>query len=80
MELDTSYFSGPRKPDHWRANYFDSWYGAEITPLEFNDNCSLIRMTPGKKIGDTASVTVDPDVGFVKVENSLITGNGNRRK
>lgn len=80
VELDTSYFSGPRKPDHWRANYFDSWYGAEITPLEFNDNCSLIRMTPGKKIGDTASISVDPDVGFVKVENSLITGKGNRRK
>jgi len=80
IELDTSYFSGPRKPDHWRENYYDSWYGAEITPLEFNDNCSLIRLIPGKKIGDTATVTVDPDVGFVKVENSLITEKGNKRK
>ncbi|MBP5247744.1 MAG: D-alanyl-D-alanine carboxypeptidase/D-alanyl-D-alanine-endopeptidase [Fibrobacter sp.] len=80
IELDTSYFSGPRKPDHWRSNYFDSWYGAEITPLEFNDNCALIRMTPGKKIGDTASITVDPDVGFVKVENSLTTVKGAKRK
>lgn len=80
IELDSSYFSGPRKPDHWRANYFDSWYGAEVTPLEFNDNCALIRMTPGKKIGDTATISVDPDVGYVKVENTLTTGKGNKRK
>ena len=80
IELDTTYFSGPRKPDHWKSNYFDSWYGAEITPLEFNDNCTLVHMDPGEKIGDTAKISIDPDIGYVKVNNALITGKGSRRK
>lgn len=79
-ELDSSYFSGPRKPKHWRSNYFLSWYGAEVTPLIFNDNCALIHLYPGEKEGDTAKVVVEPDVGYVRVNNSLITDKGNRRK
>lgn len=80
MELDTNYFSGPRKPEHWRPNYFNSWYGAEITPLEFNDNCALVRLSPGEKIGDTATVSIDPDLGYVRVKNSLLTVKGKKRK
>lgn len=80
IELDTSFFSGPRKPEHWRNNYYDAWYGAEVTPLLFNDNCALIRIAPGKNIGDTASVTVEPDIGYVQIVNKLITKKGSRRR
>jgi len=79
LNLDTSFFNGPRKPAQWRRNYFDSWYGAEISPLSFNDNCALIEIKPGKKDGDSAQITVIPDVGYVKIKNEIKTG-GKRTK
>lgn len=80
IELDTNFFSGPRKPEHWRPNYFDAWYGAEVTPLIFNDNCALVKIFPGEKIGDTATVIVEPDLGYVKIVNKLTTGKRARKR
>ena len=73
LVLDTSFFKGPRKPVQWRKNYFDSWYGAEISALSFNDNCVLIEIKPGEKDGDSARITVFPDVGYVKIKNEIKT-------
>ena len=77
---DTSYFVGPRRPDHWKSNYYDAWYGAEVTPLGFNDNCTLIRLKPGAKVNDTAVISLLPDVGFVKIKNELITSDNRARR
>lgn len=75
IELDSSYYKGPWKsnPDNWRKNFFDAWYGAEIAPLNFNDNCGLLKIKPGKKVGDPAIVTVEPDVGYTEIRNLLKT-------
>ncbi len=85
--LDSSYYKGPWKanPDHWYKRYFDSWYGAEIAPLSFNDNCGLLKIKPGKKVGDLAEVSVEPDVGYTEIKNNLKTaekpvGKKKRRK
>lgn len=80
IDLDTSYYTGPWKAEHWRKNFYDAWYGAEIGPLNFNDNCTLVRMKPGEKEGDTAVVTLVPDVGYVVLKNNLVTGKKKRRK
>ncbi len=77
LELDTSFFRGPRKPGEWRKKFFNSWYGAEISPLSFNDNCVLLEIRPGAKEGDSAQITVIPDVGYVKIKNGIKTS-GNR--
>lgn len=73
LSLDTSFFKGTRKPEEWRKKFFDSWYGAEISPLSFNDNCALIEIRPGAKEGDSAQITVLPDVGYVKIKNEVKT-------
>jgi len=73
LDLDTSFFKGPRKPTQWRKNFFDSWYGAEISPLSFNDNCAMIEIRPGAKEKDSAQITVVPDVGYVIVKNEMKT-------
>ena len=81
LDLDTSFFKGSRKPEEWRKKFFDSWYGAEISPLSFNDNCALFEIRPGAKEGDTAQITVIPDIGYVKVNNKIkTTGHGSRYK
>ena len=43
ISLDSSYYKGPWRAEHWRKNFYDAWYGAEIAPLGFNDNCTMIR-------------------------------------
>ena len=77
---DTSYFSGPRRPEHWKSNYYDAWYGAEVVPLGFNDNCTLIRIKPGANVNDTAIISLLPDVGFVTIKNELITTDNRARR
>lgn len=79
IDLDTSYYTGPWKPENWRRNYYDSWYGAEVGPLGFNDNCVTIRFWPGRR-GDTANVSIIPDIGYVKVVNNLKTVKGRKKK
>ena len=78
IDLDTSYYTGPWKAENWRRNFYDSWYGAEIAPLGFNDNCVTVRFWPGIEIGDDADVALYPDVGYVKVINNLKTTKGKR--
>ena len=80
IDLDTSFYTGPWKAENWRRNFYDSWYGAEIGPLGFNDNCVTIRFWPGYFVGDTAVVSIDPDVGYVKVINNLKTAKGRKKK
>ena len=60
-------------PEHWRSDFYDFWYGAEVTPLQFNDNSAVVRIRPGVNEGDTVRVSVLPDVGYVRVVNKLIT-------
>ena len=79
IDLDTSYYTGPWKAENWRRNFYDSWYGAEIAPLGFNDNCVTVRFWPGIEIGDDADVALYPDVGYVKVINNLKTTKGKRK-
>jgi len=81
LDLDTSFFRGSRKPEEWRKKFFDSWYGAEISPLSFNDNCALFEIRPGAKNGDSAQITVIPDIGYVRIKNEVKTaGNGAKYK
>ncbi len=73
LQADTSFYAGGRKPETWRARHFDSWYGAEISALSFNDNCVRLVLSPGAKPGDAAKVVVDPDVGYVQIVNNIKT-------
>ena len=78
--LDSSYYKGPWRAEHWRKNFYDAWYGAEIAPLGFNDNCTMIRFKPGAKVGDLAQVEILPDVGYVVLKNEMLTVPGRKRK
>lgn len=77
---DDGYFKGPRRPEAWAARHFDSWYGAEVSALSFNDNCFEITVRPGARPGDAPVVTITPDVGHVKVVNRARTVAGGRSR
>lgn len=80
INLDTGYYAGPWRAEHWRKNFYNAWYGAEIGPFGFNDNCTMVRFKPSEKEGDTAIVSILPDVGYVTVVNELKTVPGRKKK
>jgi PBP4 family serine-type D-alanyl-D-alanine carboxypeptidase len=63
--------------------YFDDWYWgsgwmwddepeqfeAYISPLTINDNCVAVYVTPGKNVGDTVEVRIEPQTAYVNFIN-----------
>lgn len=80
LEMDDSYFEGPRRPDTWRQHHFNTWYGAEISALSYNDNAFTLTVLPGARPGIPAIVSVKPDVGYVKIVNRARTVAGRKRR
>ncbi len=48
-------------------------FSARISAVSFNDNCFDTLVSPGKKSGDPARVTIAPDTSYVKLTNSVKT-------
>ena len=76
ITVSDTFFTGPHKPVAWPARHFNTWYGAEISALSFNDNCFEIFVEPGQSKGAPARVRVEPNVGYVNVINNTSTGAG----
>jgi len=78
LATDTSLFPGPSRPVGWRPWFFESWYGAEVSALSFNDNVYLLKVTPGAKPGDSPQVSIRPDIGYIQVLSQVVTRKGRR--
>jgi PBP4 family serine-type D-alanyl-D-alanine carboxypeptidase len=77
--VDT-FFRGPRRPTAWRSHHFNTWYGAEITSLSYQDNAFDLTVSPAATPGAAPIVSVDPDVGYVLVVNKARTAKGKGRR
>lgn len=80
LEMSDTFFVGPRRPDSWRQHHFNTWYGAEISALSYNDNAFTLTVLPGARPGAPAIVSVRPDVGYVRVVNRARTVGGRKRR
>jgi D-alanyl-D-alanine carboxypeptidase/D-alanyl-D-alanine-endopeptidase (penicillin-binding protein 4) len=58
-------------PD-WPRDQLTRWYEAPIDALSFNDDCIMVRVTPGRN-GGLAKVELIPDLPVVRIENSART-------
>ena len=72
--LDNRYFEGPDLIDSWPAKELSFWYAAQTSALSFEDNCVFLRFYPGRKVGSTARIILEPDFGYVKAINHSRTG------
>ncbi|MEA2692463.1 MAG: hypothetical protein QOJ16_1850 [Acidobacteriota bacterium] len=59
-------------PD-WPRGQLDSWYEAPIAALSFNDNCVLVRVSPGARAGQPVRVEIVPPVRLFRIDNSART-------
>jgi PBP4 family serine-type D-alanyl-D-alanine carboxypeptidase len=79
VTVDT-FFRGPRRPTTWRHHHFNTWYGAEINSLSYQDNAFDLTVMPSAKVGAPPVVVIEPDVGYVLVSNKARTTGGKGRK
>jgi D-alanyl-D-alanine carboxypeptidase/D-alanyl-D-alanine-endopeptidase (penicillin-binding protein 4) len=60
-------------PQSWSADDLTWGYGAPVSALSVEDNEVALHVTAGAKAGDAATYTLDPDLGYYKVEFSVRT-------
>ena len=70
VPIDT-FFSGPLRSKHWKKKHFDHWYGSEVSALSYNDNCFYITIASTQEIDSLANVSIDPNIGYMKVNNQV---------
>ena len=81
IEVDRFWYPDPPSPETWERRFLDSWYGAQVTALAFNDNCALLRILPGAAPGDSVTVSVQPNLPLFEVDRSgAKTVAGKRRR
>ncbi len=74
-----TFFTDPHRPKSWKPHHFESWYGAEVSALSYNDNCFNIVVSPGNSGGPVA-IKVEPEVGYVEIRNQAKTVAGRARR
>jgi D-alanyl-D-alanine carboxypeptidase/D-alanyl-D-alanine-endopeptidase (penicillin-binding protein 4) len=72
LYLDHGLFAPPIIHPDWPRDQLTSWYEAPVEALSFNDNCILVRVTPGS-VGGPARVETVPNVPLLPVENTART-------
>lgn len=67
-------------PDGWTVDDTIWEYGAPVSALTINDNAVKLRIQPGRKPGETASISITPPVEYYTIFNTLQTRVGARRQ
>lgn len=49
------------------------YYSAPFSAVCFNDNCIDLTISPGKKVGHKANISISPNTKFVTILNDIIT-------
>jgi len=71
---DDTLFPWEPYPEDWSIDDAVWGYGAPISALTINDNQIKVTVTPGEAEGKPATVTLDPDVPYYKLDASVTTG------
>ena len=70
---DASYFDDERWGAGWMWDDEPSGFAAYNSALSINRNCVEVTVTPGSKIDDTVTVTIDPPTRYVSLINEATT-------
>jgi D-alanyl-D-alanine carboxypeptidase/D-alanyl-D-alanine-endopeptidase (penicillin-binding protein 4) len=71
---DVSFFDSLFWGKGWMWDDEPSSSEAFITPLSVNDNSVKVYLKPGQRVGDPVQVRLDPETGYVQLENNGLTG------
>jgi len=65
---DDSSWYNDSYPEGWELEDLNWEYGAPVSALAVNDNTVELLVQPGPHVGDIATATLSPDVGFYQVQ------------
>jgi D-alanyl-D-alanine carboxypeptidase/D-alanyl-D-alanine-endopeptidase (penicillin-binding protein 4) len=65
-------------PD-WPTDQLARWYEAPVGALSFNDNCVLVRVSPGPRPGTPGRVELEPELGLFRVIGQVGTSGSRGR-
>ena len=81
LVCDDSCFDKDRIGSGWSYDYLPWYYAMEVSGLSVNHNAVWLRVVPGEKEGDPATVTMIPQTDYVKLSNEVTTAaQGTRRR
>lgn len=70
--IDNSIFDDERFHPSWPINQANRWFAAQVSGLNFNDNCVDILFSPGPG-GAPARFQLTPDTTYLKITNKCRT-------
>jgi D-alanyl-D-alanine carboxypeptidase/D-alanyl-D-alanine-endopeptidase (penicillin-binding protein 4) len=77
---DESYFSGLPYGSGWQWEDLQWGFGAEVSALSVNDNLVNLSISPGRQVGASAIVSINPPNPLLIINNRLTTSaRGSRR-
>jgi D-alanyl-D-alanine carboxypeptidase/D-alanyl-D-alanine-endopeptidase (penicillin-binding protein 4) len=71
--VDDSLFDKVRVDDDRDPNRVDRAYDAPVGAMSFNWNSVNVYIRPGRKIGDPAVVTIDPENSYITLRSRAVT-------
>src|SRR5690606_10765112 len=74
---DDNYFDDQYFGNGWYPRERAEWYCAEISALNFNDNCVDLVFTGGGDFGAPAKIEVRPSTNYVTFNNRVTTRRSN---
>lgn len=70
---DDRFFDDVRMPPSWDIRQENSWYSAQVSALNLNDNCLDFTVTPGPRVGAPAVARWVPRSGYTKISGEVKT-------
>ena len=70
---DDSYYPYDPYPPGWSIGNIFFSFGAPVSALSFNDNCITVTILPGAKVGDAASIIVEPAAAAETFSHAILT-------
>jgi len=71
--IDDTIFDDNRFHTSWPAKDADKWWTAQVSGLNFNNNCLDVTFRPGGAAGAPAKYEVIPDTEYVTITNKCVT-------
>ena len=71
---DDSYFDTLAWGPGWSWDDLSYWYGAEVSALNFNDNCLNLYFKPGEEVGEAIQIRFEPETDYIRWQNLASTG------
>jgi len=78
--IDDTIFDDVRYHPAWPDSQVNNWYRAQVSALNFNDNCVDINFTPAAGTGQPVIFSLNPNTSYVKITNKCTTINSGSNK